>query len=143
VCVVGVVYVTVCWCVFLEKKEEVEYFELLVIIIYTVLYIVSPVMKSGNRHLIKSVNQSADLEPLSFFEGIFAYVTLGCICGCVQLCLLLFPFFLILSIMGYRSAMFSMALYIILTVYPIHFGKPWGTFIHSWIFDVSCFNRIE
>ena len=103
------------------------------------------------KPLSQGVNRSADLQPLRFWEGVIAYVSLGLLCGCIQLYVVLCPALLYYL---YRRSIWAISiliLYIILAVHPLS-HKPWSAFTNSWLFDLwhkyfaytwECYAEIE
>lgn len=76
------------------------------------------------------------LPAMPFGRHLFAYITLGLLCGWYYFLLVLLPTLCFFAIF-FRSmlALFVLVALIVLSVYPLN-HKPWIGFMNCWIFDV-------
>lgn len=78
-------------------------------------------------------NPEGKMLPLTWAEEIFCYCSLGLICGCVQICLILLPIWCALAYWGWMSARIALLIYFILAFHPLS-SKPRPRFYYSWVF---------
>lgn len=75
------------------------------------------------------------MKPMRFFSHVFAYVTLGLLCGWYYFLLLLFPTLIYLICRGSLVAGAVLLAFVILSITPLT-HEPWEPFMYSWIFKV-------
>lgn len=75
------------------------------------------------------------LKPMGLLKHVFAYVTLGLLCGWYYFLLVLLPTLLFLAYRGSYIAGFILASFIALTVTPLT-HEPWEPFMYCWMFKV-------
>jgi len=78
-------------------------------------------------------NPPIAMKPLTIFEHVFCYITLGLICGWYQFLLVSVPICLYYTYRGSLIPRIILALGVILTITPLT-HKPWRPFTRSWIF---------
>lgn len=76
-----------------------------------------------------------NMKPMGYFNHIFAYVTLGLLCGWYYFLLLLFPTLIYLSYRGSYIAFSILGAFFVLSVTPLT-HEPWEPFMYSWLFKV-------
>lgn len=78
----------------------------------------------------RSENQSSALPPLTFAEHVTCYITLGLLCGCIQLYFVMFPFVAYYIYRGSYLAIGTAVVYAVLAMHPLS-HKPWPAFCNS------------
>jgi diacylglycerol O-acyltransferase 2, plant len=75
------------------------------------------------------------LKPMSLWKHVFAYVTLGLLCGWYYFIMVLYPTLIYFSWKGSIIARSIFALFMIMTFIPLKF-KVWDGFMYCWIWDI-------
>lgn len=83
----------------------------------------------------KNGSRNVPMPPMKWYRHLFAYVTLGLLCGWYYFVLLLYPVLIILAIRGSYLAGTIFALFLALTFVPLKF-EHWDGFIYSFVFDI-------
>jgi hypothetical protein len=76
------------------------------------------------------------MTDMPLWEHIFAYITLGLLCGWYHFLISLNLTLLYFTIRGSYTAGAVILVFIILSILPLR-HEPWNAFMNSWIFRVS------
>lgn len=92
-----------------------------------------PLIEFYRRMSNFSTNPSITSPKIGIVKHIFAYITLGLLCGWYYFLLLFTPFLLYgISIQSY-FAIFLFFIFLIISILPLSY-EPWEAFMYSWIF---------